>query len=245
MRNSRSRRFSQGKPGQAPPRTVAEQFTLPLAVRASRYRQSEFPWRAERFAKASPPRMDFKFSCPACAQHISAAQEMSGSNAACPACGAAFIVPPCPPPPPSAPLPPKVQKLAAQIRATGFQFEIPAGIESGELEEALQKFHALIRGEPARLAKKIRDLGYEFTLPPDIEREDLENALDSFLSDAEDAFDESLLYMEADEVITRRPTGEQIREIGNRLLALILKEGGTDESDFRLIVLQVAPEIRA
>ena len=84
----------------------------------------------------------FKFSCPTCGQHISAPLERAGSAAACPTCGAAFTVPAAPPAPPAPTetTSAKAQTLAAQIRALGYVFTIPAEIENEDLEARLQDF---------------------------------------------------------------------------------------------------------
>ncbi len=164
--------------------------------------------------------MDFKFSCPACAQHIAAPREMAGSEAACPTCGASFIIPAAPPPPP----PPRT--LAAR----------PA--PSAPTPQPSAKADAL--------AAKIRALGYTLTIPRKVELETAETALGDFLMFQERDFEDAFISLEGDEkiVFLKRPSPEKLRLIGDKLLTVIFDEDRDADEELGKIILRVAPEIR-
>lgn len=97
-------------------------------------------------------------------------------------------------------------------------------------------------------AAKVRALGYSFTPPADCEVEEIADNLESFLMWADESFEETLRYMEADGQIEEdaRPTAAQIIAIGNRILAEMFAGNWNDtEQAVRRIILEIAPQLRA
>ena len=98
--------------------------------------------------------MVYEFPCPACGQRVSATPDFFGTQADCPACGVAFIVPtferpgffaklfkgsPAPQEPVPIELPPDAP-LAARVSALGYDFTPPSEMDAEELESALDEF---------------------------------------------------------------------------------------------------------
>ena len=58
--------------------------------------------------------MDFKFSCPACDQHLVASAELAGISVACPSCAVELVIPQ--PPPTAAPINETVKQWTVDVR---------------------------------------------------------------------------------------------------------------------------------
>jgi predicted RNA-binding Zn-ribbon protein involved in translation (DUF1610 family) len=175
----------------------------------------------------------FKFECEACGQRIASSRDQCGAIATCPACRVQLRVPD--PEPEVEQAPGQVFKFHCEgcgqrVSATSDQFGTTANCPTCGLALTVAAPSPPIPAPPPAAPA-------EEVLSPE-EMQARTRALGCQLAIPEEAF--TLMGFQ------KRPTAEQLREIGSRMFVKMLMDGkGFSVEETRAMILEVAPELGA